>query len=63
MVFWGGFDLATTRFSGRPAPAHPGVRRRGTACAVAAPALIRSVALTVDVHAVRVPVASAVSLL
>jgi Family of unknown function (DUF5996) len=22
--FWGGFDLATTRFSGRPAPAHPG---------------------------------------
>jgi hypothetical protein len=23
--FWGGFDLAVTRFSGRPAPAHPGV--------------------------------------
>ena len=23
--FWGGFDLATTRFSGRPAPRHPGV--------------------------------------
>ncbi len=22
--FWGGFDLATTRFSGRPAPRHPG---------------------------------------
>jgi hypothetical protein len=22
--FWGGFDLALTRFSGRPAPAHPG---------------------------------------
>jgi len=22
--FWGSFDLATTRFSGRPAPAHPG---------------------------------------
>lgn len=22
--FWGGFDLAYTRFSGRPAPAHPG---------------------------------------
>ncbi|MDQ1385935.1 MAG: hypothetical protein QOG65_3314 [Actinomycetota bacterium] len=22
--FWGGFDLATTRFSGRPAPPHPG---------------------------------------
>jgi hypothetical protein len=22
--FWGGFDLAVTRFSGRPAPAHPG---------------------------------------
>jgi len=22
--FWGGFDLATTRFSGRPAPQHPG---------------------------------------
>jgi len=22
--FWGAFDLATTRFSGRPAPAHPG---------------------------------------
>ena len=22
--FWGGFDLAITRFSGRPAPAHPG---------------------------------------
>ena len=22
--FWGGFDLATTRFSGRPAPTHPG---------------------------------------
>jgi hypothetical protein len=22
--FWGGFDLATTRFSGRPAPLHPG---------------------------------------
>ena len=22
--FWGGFDLAATRFSGRPAPAHPG---------------------------------------
>jgi len=21
--FWGGFDLAVTRFSGRPAPAHP----------------------------------------
>jgi hypothetical protein len=23
-LFWGGFDLAVTRFSGRPAPAHPG---------------------------------------
>ncbi|HEY3695880.1 DUF5996 family protein [Phenylobacterium sp.] len=23
-VFWGGFDLAATRFSGRPAPPHPG---------------------------------------
>jgi Family of unknown function (DUF5996) len=23
-VFWGGLDLATTRFSGRPAPPHPG---------------------------------------
>lgn len=23
-LFWGGFDLATTRFSGRPAPLHPG---------------------------------------
>ncbi len=23
--FWGGFDLALTRFSGRPAPPHPGV--------------------------------------
>ena len=23
--FWGGFDLAVTRFSGRPAPVHPGV--------------------------------------
>ena len=23
-VFWGGFDLACTRFSGRPAPVHPG---------------------------------------
>ena len=23
--FWGAFDLAVTRFSGRPAPAHPGV--------------------------------------
>lgn len=23
--FWGGFDLASTRFSGRPAPPHPGV--------------------------------------
>ena len=22
--FWGGFDLAVTRFSGRPAPLHPG---------------------------------------
>src|SRR5205085_6686238 len=22
--FWGGFDLAATRFSGRPAPRHPG---------------------------------------
>jgi hypothetical protein len=22
--FWGGFDLAVTRFSGRPAPSHPG---------------------------------------
>jgi hypothetical protein len=22
--FWGGFDMAATRFSGRPAPAHPG---------------------------------------
>jgi Family of unknown function (DUF5996) len=22
--FWGAFDLAVTRFSGRPAPAHPG---------------------------------------
>ena len=22
--FWGGFDLTTTRFSGRPAPRHPG---------------------------------------
>src|SRR5207342_3040683 len=22
--FWGGFDLAATRFSGRPAPPHPG---------------------------------------
>ena len=22
--FWGGFDLAVTRFSGRPAPRHPG---------------------------------------
>jgi hypothetical protein len=24
LFFWGGFDLATTRFSGRPAPRHPG---------------------------------------
>jgi hypothetical protein len=23
-VFWGAFDLAATRFSGRPAPRHPG---------------------------------------
>jgi hypothetical protein len=23
-LFWGGFDLAVTRFSGRPAPRHPG---------------------------------------
>jgi hypothetical protein len=23
-LFWGSFDLAVTRFSGRPAPAHPG---------------------------------------
>ncbi len=23
-LFWGGFDLAVTRFSGRPAPQHPG---------------------------------------
>jgi hypothetical protein len=23
-LFWGGLDLATTRFSGRPAPPHPG---------------------------------------
>jgi hypothetical protein len=23
-LFWGGFDLATTRFSGRPAPLHAG---------------------------------------
>jgi hypothetical protein len=23
--FWGGFDLAVTRFSGRAAPSHPGV--------------------------------------
>jgi hypothetical protein len=23
-LFWGGFDLAATRFSGRPAPPHPG---------------------------------------
>ena len=23
-VFWGGFDMAVTRFSGRPAPLHPG---------------------------------------
>jgi len=23
-LFWGGFDLAVTRFSGRPAPIHPG---------------------------------------
>ncbi|MGH2465062.1 MAG: DUF5996 family protein [Candidatus Limnocylindrales bacterium] len=23
-LFWGGFDLATTRYSGRPAPRHPG---------------------------------------
>ena len=23
-LFWGGFDLTTTRFSGRPAPRHPG---------------------------------------
>jgi len=23
-LFWGGFDLAVTRFSGRPAPKHPG---------------------------------------
>jgi hypothetical protein len=23
-LFWGGFDLAVTRFSGRPAPPHPG---------------------------------------
>jgi hypothetical protein len=22
--FWGGFDLAVTRFSGRPAPLHQG---------------------------------------
>ncbi|MEU4377650.1 DUF5996 family protein [Pseudonocardia alni] len=22
--FWGGMDLACTRFSGRPAPPHPG---------------------------------------
>ncbi|GAA4550437.1 hypothetical protein GCM10023175_40600 [Pseudonocardia xishanensis] len=25
--FWGSFDLACTRFSGRPAPPHPGARR------------------------------------
>ena len=24
--FWGAFDLAVTRFSGRPAPQHPGDR-------------------------------------
>src|SRR5439155_15536708 len=24
--FWGAFDLAVTRFSGRPAPSHPGVQ-------------------------------------
>jgi len=30
-LFWGSFDLAVTRFSGRPAPRHPGgVRRRRT---------------------------------
>jgi hypothetical protein len=23
-IFWGGFDLATSRYSGRPAPRHPG---------------------------------------
>ena len=23
-LFWGAFDLAVTRFSGRPAPLHPG---------------------------------------
>ena len=23
-LFWGSFDLAVTRFSGRPAPPHPG---------------------------------------
>src|SRR5690606_8616801 len=23
-LFWGSFDLAVTRFSGRPAPVHPG---------------------------------------
>ena len=26
--FWGSFDMAVTRFSGRPAPPHPGARRR-----------------------------------
>ena len=26
-LFWGGLDLAVTRFSGRPAPPHPGGRR------------------------------------
>lgn len=25
LLYWGSFDLATTRFSGRPAPPHPGV--------------------------------------
>ena len=27
--FWGAFDMAVTRFSGRPAPLHPGVPNCG----------------------------------
>jgi len=34
--FWGAFDLALTRFSGRPAPAHPGAPNMGRFVAVEA---------------------------
>ena len=30
--FWGAFDMAVTRFSGRPAPKHPGVPNCGLFC-------------------------------